>query len=185
MTIKFHATFAVGSLLLLLSMHPAAKADTIHVVSETNYAKCADFNNPCFPVSFSADFATMITPDVSLGNAPEPFIESMTGALNGYPVVLEIGSWLLPNLGNSPNYIPLRNRPIYFSSNGTQYGISYDDEFAGSAQIFYASSGNNSYITWDATLVQTPEPSSLLLLLLGSGGLLVGLALFKNKSQTV
>jgi PEP-CTERM motif len=186
MTIKFHATFAVGSLLMLLSMQPTAKADTIHVVAGVNSAACAQSvaficNSP--GVSFSADFTTMIIfRDGGFG--PQPVVESMTGTLNGYPATGGAGGFLIqdpPRPSNVPLYSPFQS-VVNFTSDGVPYSIGYDDEFG--ASTFMEGPNTFSYITWDATLVQTPEPSSLLLLLLGTGGLLVGLALFKNKSRT-
>jgi hypothetical protein len=133
MTIKFHAIFAVGSLLFLLSMQPAAKADTIHAIAGVNSSARALIQDP-------------------------------------------------PPLSFVPLDAPLQS-VVSFRSDRAQYSIGEDAELRGERTLI---SGPNtfSHLTSDATSVPTPEPSSLLLLLLGTGGLLAGLAVFKNKSRT-
>jgi hypothetical protein len=181
MTIKFHTIFAIGSLLFLLSMQPAAKADTIHVVADVNATLCALSRGCNLPVSFTADFT--VTPPTYRGAfAAVDYVESMTGTFNGLPATLVASSgpeeWLYGG-----NYIPLFST-IYFTSGGLTYSIFYDDLLFGSVGIDTSPFTESSWVNWNGTLVSTPEPSSLLLLLLGTGALLVGLPLIKSKSSS-
>lgn len=179
MTIKFHTTFAIVSLLFLLSMQPAAKADTIHVVADVNSSVCALTRGCNLPVSFTADFT--VTPPTYRGAfTAVDYVESMIGTFNGLPATL-VGSggpdeWLFGG-----KYIPLFST-IDFTSGGLTYSIFYDDLIFGSVEIDSSSLTESSWVNWSGTLVSTPEPSSLLLLLLGTGALLVGLPLIKHKS---
>jgi len=181
MTIRLHAIFVVGVLLLVLSMQPA-KADTIHVVAGTDSAMCAAVDASCLPVSFTADF--MVTPPTLVGPpafgfvSNVDFIESMSGTLNGFSAVGGSGGWLMPD----NNYRPIF-AIINFTADGLPWQIGFDDLITGDTWLGQPTYGGPqfSYLVWNATLVQTPEPSSLMLLLLGTGALLVGLALFKNK----
>jgi hypothetical protein len=179
MTIRFHVAVVAGILLLVLSFQPAAKADVIHVVAGVNTAICAAIDASCpLPVSFTADFTTVPAFDSTYGFVNS--VVSMIGTLNGFSAVGGSGGWLFPAINN---YRPLFTT-INFTAEGLHYQIGWDDLIAGSAWMAQPAYGPNlSYITWDATRVQTPEPSSLLLLLLGTGALLVGLAVFKNKSR--
>ena len=188
MTIKFRLAIAVSSLLFVLSMQPAAKADVIHATAETNFPACAASQLTCIPINLSVDFTTMLTADTGRdfgGPTPlEPFIESMTGTLNGYPVFLETGTWVLP-----PGYGPgVLEPPLFFTSPGlgVQQGeIRFDDQIFGSfviSLVDQSGGGSESLVTWNGALVSTPEPSALLLLVFGTGALLVGYALFKNKA---
>jgi hypothetical protein len=182
MTIKFRSAIALSSLLFLLSLHPAAKADTIHVVAQTDTALCATFQASCTPTSFTADFT--VTPPTFSPILPGEvnFVESMTGTLNGLPATGGPGpfSWLFPISYTSTNinYLPLRS-VIEFTSGGVQYDVGLDDQLGGVA--LGTPTGLVSWVTWTGTLVSTPEPSSLLLLLFGTGAILVGFALVKNK----
>ena len=90
-------------------------------------------------------------------------------------------AWLVS--GSGPGVL---EPPLVFTSPGlgVQGEISYDDLILNSFVISLSDQsggGGASLITWNSTLVSTPEPSALLLLLFGTGTLLVGYALFKNK----
>jgi hypothetical protein len=173
----------------VLSLHPAAKADTIHVVAGTDTALCAIVQpppTPCTPTSFTADFT--VTPHTfESGLGYVDLVESMTGTLNGLPATGGPGSrsWLYPltQVGSvNSNYIPLF-ADIIFTSGGVQYDVGFGSENGGIG--LGTPTGLVSWLTWNGTLVSTPEPSSLLLLLFGAGALLVGYALFKNKPCSV
>jgi hypothetical protein len=179
MTIKFRSAIVLSSLLFVLSLHPAAKADMIHVVAGTDSATCAAIEASCLPVSFTANF--MVTPPTFNGGqggffANVDFIESMIGTLNGFSAVGGSGGWLLPD----NNYRPIF-AIINFTADGLPWQIGFDDMISGDTFLSHPGGQVVSYLAWNATLVQTPEPSSLMLLLLGTGALLAGLALFKNK----
>jgi hypothetical protein len=175
MTIKLRSTIVVSSLLLALLMQPAAKADIIHVVAETNTALCISIQQTCTPTSFTADFT--VTPPISNGYYTVNYIEAMTGTFNGMPVSLieHYGTygWLF---GGEPQF-----SMIYFTSGGGTYFIYYDDLNFQSVAIESTAFTEGSWVNWTATTVSTPEPSALLLLVFGTGTLLVGYALFKNK----
>jgi hypothetical protein len=181
MTIKFRSAIVLSSLLFVLSLHPAAKAETIHVVAQTDTALCATFQASCTPTSFTADFT--VTPPTFTPIVPDVvnFVESMTGTLNGLPATGGPGqnSWLIPlDRGTYINYFPVF-ADIKFTSGGIQYDVGLDDQLGGVALL--TPTGLVSWVTWTGTLVSTPEPSSLLLLLFGTGAILVGFALVKNK----
>jgi hypothetical protein len=186
MTIKFRSAIVLSSLLLVLSLHPAAKADTIHVVAQTDTALCATVHASCTPTSFIADFTVTPPTFTPIIPAEVNFVESMTGTLNGLPATGGPGSgnrsWLFPldRGGIGIDYLPLF-ADIAFTSGGVQYDVGFPGLF-GEVDLGDASTGGLvSMLTWTGTLVSTPEPSSLLLLLFGAGAILVGFALVKNK----
>jgi PEP-CTERM motif len=181
MTIKFRSAIVLSSLLFVLSLHPAAKADMIHVVAQTDTALCATVGPSCTPISFTADFT--VTPPAFSPFTPAQvnFVESMTGTLNGLPATGGPGqrSWLIPiNKGTYINYLPVF-ADIAFTSGGVQYDVALDDQLGG--VVLSTPTSVITRLTWIGTLVSTPEPSSLLLLLFGTGAILVGFALVKNK----
>jgi hypothetical protein len=181
MTIKFRSAIVLSSLLFVLSLHPAARADMIHVVAQTDTALCASLHASCAPTSFTADF-TVTPPTFSPILAGDVnFVESMTGTLNGLPATggPSEHSWLIPlDRGTGIDYLPVMS-DIGFTSGGVQYDVALDDQLGGVA--LFTPTGLISRLTWTGTLVSTPEPSSLLLLLFGTGAILVGFALAKNK----
>jgi hypothetical protein len=184
MTIKFRSAIVVSSLLFVLSLHPAAKADTIHVVAQTDTALCATVQASCTPTSLTADFTVTPPTFTPRLNGEVNFVESMTGTLNGLPATGGPGpfSWLIPlDRGTYINYLPVFS-VINFTSGGVQYDLGLDDQLGGVA--LGTPTGLVSWLTWTGTLVSTPEPSSLLLMLFGTGAILVGFALVKNKPSS-
>jgi hypothetical protein len=174
MRIKWPVIFASVFLCAFIFL-PAASADEFQVTGQTNLPVCTAVAAQCGSVTFNLLLQTQSAANVPYGNVYD--VVSMTGTLDGTYSITGSGGFLLPVQGNAQSPIPYG--PISYTLNGLQGEISFDDMIGGCSFIsLLPSSAASAFITWNATLVNTPEPSTLLCLALG---LLAAFALIRKR----
>jgi hypothetical protein len=137
---------------------------TLDVTASTNAAVCASVDQTCSPISLNLQMN--VTPSTNaFGNILQ--VTSLTGMMNGqFPVTFgpqqpETLDWLLAG-----SDVPFGW--VNFQADGDTWLLYFDDLITGSTAIANQSGQPGfAYISWDATPVPTPEPSSAVLLTIG------------------
>lgn len=151
-------------LLAVLFLPLTASADEFLITGETNVPACVSVDTACALVTFTFDLNTQFGPTPTFGNVFN--VLALSGTVDGLFPIVGGGGFLLPVPGNPQSPIPFGS--ISYTLDGQQGFIFFDDLIAGSSAMttvppIGGGSGGFSYITWNATLVTTPEPSSLVL----------------------
>jgi hypothetical protein len=181
------AVISTLALLALLMIAPSARADTYDITGHTNQATCNFFGGYNCPEMRFHMIATTVPWYGYLQ------VTSLKGEINGQwfsmnhddgymaeglqgSSYLAVFSGPIPFVPPDFNYpTPLGEPWFYYLYDGQRGQFGLDDMITGS---IYASGFGP--VTWDADLVSTPEPSTLLLLLTGVG--LLGGVIFLRKA---
>ena len=186
MGIRFRAAGVAIGLLLALTVRPA-KADTWHVTGATDAAACSQVSD-CSDITFTLDLSTeppIVNTEVQ---SVYLFLDTVSGQINGVPVScvrttapFGCGDLLASHGDYSGPPIPDGNIELFGSggiSASLRGGIDSSTPLPvlGSVAVVIGNAG--AFTTWN--IVQTPEPSTLMLLGMALLGLM-GLTLLKNR----
>ncbi len=189
MGISFRAVgIAVGVLMAFMVL--PAKADTWHVTGQTDAAACAAVPGWCGDVTFALDLTTE-GPFIILQNGGVhsmfSLLDMVSGQINGVSVscVKATPSPMCGDLLFNRDYSasPIPDGNVVFSSGGILVGLHGGTESSVAlpsySSVAVTIGDTGAYTTWD--IVQTPEPSALLLISVGLIGFLaIGIRRFSR-----
>lgn len=175
MSIKFRVAVVSGlAVLALVVLLPCARGDEFQVTGITNAATCAAYHINCPNVSFNLDIET--TSGFAFPYGPVQDVTAISGTINGQCVTNapQRDSWLFDEEGE---WLPLFADISFGLSGAPGYGSIFFNDLPGGGTEMELPNATFSYITWNATLVSTPEPSSLMLACLALAAALTGFGL--------
>jgi PEP-CTERM motif len=119
----------------------------------------------CIPISLSLQIAVQ-----PFGFADWLQVTNVTGTMDGvFPISNGADDFLEPEQNYVPGFGP--NGPLFFKALGDTWIINLD-QMDPDVYVMDETTGFASWITWDATPVSAPEPSSLALLAIGLTGII-------------
>jgi PEP-CTERM motif-containing protein len=181
MGIRFRSVgIAIGALLALIVVRPA-KADSFNFSFTPNQTMCSQYINAGSCDHFgSGTFTTDPLTYNFIYNTPAAYpVNSIDGALDGFTMSILFLSGVYPGSIPGPGTrVSFSPGPIFFIANGQQWGFARAD-LPTPWQDFLVNYTANTMEPINLT-IQTPEPSTLLLMSVGLIGLM-GLTLLKNR----
>jgi hypothetical protein len=159
-------------ILAALLFVPALRADTVFdVTGTTDLARCASFDMTCPAMTFSFVFDTTRVPREMFGSVNQ--INSFGGTVNGMAITGS-GGWLLdilpPGAGCAVCGTPFGSDVNFTLANGNTGYLFWDDFIFGGMVFSDTTNSEVTLITWNSSVVSTPEPGALVLLAFGLAG---------------
>ncbi len=165
----------LGIVALTFMFVPQASADQVQVTGQTNTAFCAQYGLTCIPVMFTATLNLQPEPDPFSGVNDGSFelVTSLTGTLDHqYTLAGTGGDIFVGGLCSacSGGFLPFPNGP-QFTADGMHWKLQFDDVGTHQVSLENITLGTYTWVTWNAQIVRTPEPSTFMLLILGIAAL--------------